>query len=245
MVRATSIAMLNKEIIYWSYSDNALQIRAEEPINVFNNHFKKPNLKELVNINNPENYAKCPSFSSLLKNTYGLKSLLKYKLDVVNKTSKDFDQNFFNKYVRFRDEKSKLASLSFSYIFVAHNNNLEMEILPPFMETNSFTDSANFVGGVVNIGKYVRGLDCAFHVKNNEVNINEDDIYCYVKFRTNNKIQFKRFTWCDEIAQVHDNAVNGSKLYRSTIKPLDWFYKKQKEMKVKEKTIHLIKQNLI
>jgi hypothetical protein len=230
--------ILNKEIvIYWSYTDK-YQIRAEEPVPMVNNYLKKKVPEEY-------DYMWCPSFIEYFKNTYCLKSLFDYKLKFENNgiTSNMHDQTFYNEIVNLRNYNSRMASFAFPYIFIAECDDLEMEYMPSMMENNSFNNTAILIPGQMNIGKYVRPLDCGFHAKKDEVEIKEDDIYAYVKFKTNKKIVFKRFLW-DEELQKEIRSLQITK-YRKHFKPLDWYYKKQQAMKVKERTIKLINNNLL
>jgi len=230
--------MLNEVTVYWSY-DTKYQIRAEEPVPMIKNYFKG---KEATNYQ----YMHCPSFHEQYKNTFCLKSLFDYRIKFQkNDVSSDMhDQKFYEEFLQLRDLKSKLASFHMSYVFIADTKDLEMEYLPSMMENNSFNNSAILVTGKMNIGKYVRPLDCAFHARENRVEIKEGDIYAYVKFNTNKKIKFKRFYNSEKI----ENAITGQRIsdYRTrNFKPLDWFYKKQQAIKVKERTIKLIKENLV
>ena len=236
---------MGKEIVYWSYCNPYTQIRVDDPVNVFTNHFKKQELKDLLE-NYGQNYSRCPSVRDSLRNTFGLKSIYDYSYDVVNDSSDDFDQEFYDSVVMYRDAKSKLASFVFPYIFFAESDNLEMEMLPAFMENNAFTKSANLVVGVFDIGQYFRALDAAFHAKENIVNVEEGDIYSYVRFNTKKKIEFKRFEWTEEFTSIHNAPVTGVKQHRSkTFKPLQWYYDKQHRMKTKQKALKEIKKNLI
>jgi len=236
---------MGKEIVYWSYCNPYTQIRVDDPVNVFTNHFKKQELSDLLE-NYGQNYSRCPSVRDSLRNTFGLKSIYDYSYDVVNDSSDDFDQEFYDSVVMYRDAKSKLASFVFPYIFFAESDNLEMEMLPAFMENNAFTKSANLVVGVFDVGQYFRGLDIAFHAKENIVNVEEDDIFAYVRFNTKKKIEFKRFEWTEELSSINSEPVVGIKQHRSkTFKPLQWYYDKQHRMKTKQKALKVIKENLI
>ena len=236
---------MGKEIVYWSYCNPYTQIRVDDPVNVFNNHFKKEELSDVLK-SYGENYSRCPSVRDSLRNTFGLKSIYDYSYDVVNDSSDDFDQEFYDSVVMYRDAKSKLASFVFPYIFFAESDNLEMEMLPAFMENNAFTKSANLVVGVFDVGQYFRGLDIAFHAKENIVNVEEDDIFAYVRFNTKKKIEFKRFEWTEELSSINSEPVVGIKQHRSkTFKPLQWYYDKQHRMKTKQKALKEIKKNLI
>ena len=228
--------------IYWAYCDNEFQVRAEEPVPIFQNYFKGKDVVE-----NGLHYIRCPAFKDLFKNTFGLKSLFDYDLhfgDAV--TSSMFDQNFYDKMVTVRNKKSNLVSLQFKYILIAEDDSLDMEILPSMMENNSFNATSILIPGVMDVGKYLRVQECAFHCREGKMAIKEDDIYAYIKFNTNENIKFQRFLWTDEIQNTINNPVSGVKDYRRrTFKPLAWYYKKQQALKTKQRAMKLIKQNLL
>ena len=229
---------MNDLVVYWAFHGK-YQIRAKEPVPIIQNYFKN---KEAKNYD----YIRCPSFQEHFYNTFGIKSIFDYniKFDKNGITSDKHDQEFYDEFVYERNLKSKLATFQMSYIFVANNNDLEMEYLQPTLESNSFNNSAILIPGKINIGKYVRPLDCSFHARNTQVKIQENDIFAYVKFNTKRKIKFKRFFYTDKL---HDATMGQriSEYRKKTYKPLDWFYKKQKAIKVKERTIKLIKKNLV
>ena len=210
--------------IYWSYCDTSLQVRADAPIPVMFNYFKGQDITE-----NGLEYVKCPAFKDYFHNTFGIQSLFDYDINFdkfVHSTK--HNQEFFEKMVNVRNEKSKLASFNQSYIFIAENDSLKMECLPSMLENNSFNKTAILIPAVIDIGQYVRPIECAFHCRENKMEINEKDIYSYIKFKTDDKIEFQRFLWTDSIADTIHDTVNGLKDYRKkTFKPLRWYYKKQ------------------
>ena len=224
--------------MYWSYN-NKYQVRAEEPVPMIQNYFKE---KDPV----AYDYIRCPSFIENFKNTFCLKSLFDYRIHFGDDITSDmYDQQFYEEIVVPRNFQSKLASFRFPYIFIAECDDLEMEYLPSMMENNSFNDTAILIAGVLNVGKYVRPLDCAFHARKNKVEIKEDDIYAYVKFKTDKKIKFQRFFSNKELEETISGGATIVDYRKKTFKPLDWYYKKQQTIKIKEQTLALVKQNLL
>ena len=234
--------MTNTSKIYWSYCHNIFQVRANQPVSVITNYFKGKDIQE-----HGLEYVKCPAFKDYFNNTFGLQSLFSYDLTFGDSvSSQQHDQNFFEEMVNVRNEKSRLASFRLEYIFIAKDDNLEMEVLPSMLEANSFNSTAILIPAVMDIGQYLRPIDCSFHCRKNTMDIKEQDIYSYVKFNTNKKIEFERFLWDDTIKQEISNTIVGLKGYRNlNIKPLTWYYKKQQRLKTKERVIKLIKNNLL
>lgn len=228
----------NETTIYWSYWGE-YQIRADEPTPMITNYFKNKDIQQY-------DYMRCPSFKENFVNTFGLKSIFDYRIKFTNNdvTSDMHDQKFYEQFLFTRNLDSKLASFNMHYIFLAENNDLEMEWMPSIMENNSFNNSAILIPGKLNIGKYVRFLDCAFHARKKTVEVKENDIYAYVRFNTNKKIKFKRFYCTDEIENLMKRQ-NITKYRGNAFKPLEWYYKKQQAIKLKDRVMKLIKQNLV
>ena len=231
--------------IYWSYCDAQHQIRAEEPIPILKNYWKdKRNVEESGFM-----HVRCPAFKDMLQNTFGIKSLYDYNLEISKKeaVSTLHDQEFFDKFIVVRDLETRLISFLSSYIFIAEDNDLEMEILPSVLENNKFNKTSMLLPATFNIGKYIRPIECAFHCRDDNWEIEEEDIYSYVKFKTDKKINFKRFVWDEQHEKVVLNAKpTASHTYRKKIlKPLDWYYKKQQGIKTKQRMLELVKKTLV
>ena len=233
--------MFNKKTtIYWSYG-NTMQVRAEEPAPLLKTYFRDKNPHDY-------DYNRCPAFAELNKNTFSLKSVFDYNLSFDAKDTKvvstSQDQGFFDNMVMMRSYKSRLASIKQPFIFIAEDDSLEMEFLPSFMENNSFNKTSIFIPGTLDIGKYVRPLDCAFHTRGDKFRIDEGDIYAYVRFKTDNKIKFKEFLWNDDIQRsTLGQTITAHRKWN--YKPLQWFYDKQARMKMHERTLKLVKQSLL
>jgi hypothetical protein len=234
---------MKKSKIYWSYIDTEQQIRAKEPVPIYSNYFKDKDVKKLG-----LTYSKCPAFREFLHNTFGLKSLYDYDLEFKGEevSATMHDREFFEKKVLIRNMESRMASIGLKYIMIAEEDSLEMEYLPSFLENNMFNETTQFIPAIMDIGKYVRMLDCAFHCRKNKMEVREDDIYAYIKFKTNNEIELQRFLWTDEINKTILDTNTGLLNYRrQTFKPLDWYYKKQQAIKTKQRVLKLIKENLL
>ena len=157
-------------------------------------------------------------------------------------------QNYFkNKDIKKQGlEYVRCPAFKDFYIFIAVDESLEMEFLPSNMENNAFNKSSIIIPAVLDVGKYVRIQECAFHCREDKMEIKENEIYSYVKFKTNNQIKLQRFLWTDAIENVIEDSMIGLKHYRRrTFKPLEWYYKKQQAFKTKQRVIKLLKENLL
>ena len=236
----------NEVVIYWSYGDEN-QIRAEKPCPVIATYLKDKDL-------NLYQYARCPSFIEIYNNTFGLKSLFSWDITFNNNNDNPLinpnnftPQDFLNKQLFIRDLTTRTVSITIPYFFLTREDSLEMEYMTSGMENNSFNETAILINGKLDIGQYARTLDCAWHARKNEFKMDVGDIYAYVKFRTDKKIIFKQFLWNNDIQE----AVHGLSIQRGTqeafrnFKPLKAYYKEQQRMKVKERTLKLIEENLL
>ena len=223
--------------IYWSYG-NEYQIRAEEPVPVIQNYFKNKDPDEYE-------YIRCPSFREHYKNTFGLKSPFEFDLtwDGDSASTNLRNQAFYDEIFYVRNWKSRNASLFYKYFFIT-DEPLEMEYISSSLENNDFNKYAYLVNGKFDIGKYVRPLDCAFHTRGDKFRVDEGDIYAYVRFKTDNKIEFKEFLWNDDIQRsTLGQTITAHRKWN--YKPLQWYYDKQARMKMHERTLKLVKQSLL
>ena len=112
-------------------------------------------------------------------NVYGMKSLYSYKLIQEGTQFKSplYGQDFFDTNVRIFSTEEKLISLHPHTIFVTDSPSLEMSIEHPYFEDNKFTKTCYTIPGTVDIGKYYRFIDFAFHIKKeyNTFEIDEGD----------------------------------------------------------------------
>ena len=92
------------------------------------------------------------------------------------------------------------------FVFFTEDPSLEMSLLPAYLEDNSVVNNTIMVPGKIDIGKYFRGLQFAFHMKQNcnKIIFNRKEICCYVKFHTKKKFKFKQFFWTPEINEMNE-----------------------------------------
>ena len=177
--------------IYWACNEKEW-LRAKEPEPIYTNFIK--NIKDK---NSKLNL--CPSVKKYMNNTFSIKSIYDYSFTInenKNVFSEMHDQNFFNAHVQIRSMDDKLFSFKQQFLFFTEEKSLLMSAgLFPFLENNNITKKCIPIPGTVDIGKWFRQMDFAFYLKNdfNNFNIEENEIYQYVTFHTNKKINFKQF----------------------------------------------------
>jgi len=228
-------------IIYWACNEDEW-LRAEEPNSVYKTFIK--------NIKDKNTQAElCPAIKDYTKNTFSIKSLYDYNFEILKDTgqivSKMHDQEFFNKHVMIRSNIDKLFSFSQSYIFFTEKKSLKMSAsVFPYLEDNNITKTCIPVPGTFDIGKWFRATEFGFYLKANinEFNINQNEIYQYINFQTDDKIIFKQFMVNEKIKKYLSD-VNVSKNHRKIKNiPLQEYYLM---LKHKKYIIDEIKNNLI
>ena len=115
-------------------------------------------------------------------------------------------------------------------------------------QDNKFTATCYVVPGILDIGKYYRFLDFAFHIKKeyNTFEIDEGDTQLYLRFHTKEKIRFKQYYMTDRLREYafmveHIKEFSSNK----TSRPLSYFYKIYKKSNLKNRILKEIKGNLV
>jgi len=152
-------------------------------------------------------YAKCPAFYEHTKNTFVLQSpvTFRFKFDPEKKEyATDNEKLFQSKFLE--PDPSGIVQFKFGYVFFAENP-LMMSQMHPFLHNNTFTRNGSIVYGEFDIGKWLRNLAMGIvldpAIKEYEFNIKESDVYSYIRFHTEDRVNLKRFEMTNN---VHDIA---------------------------------------
>lgn len=226
--------------VYWSCL-NKEHLRAIKPKSVIQEYSRDKKLEDYT-------YLRCPAFIDTLKNTYSLKSLYEVSLWLEDKNLYcDLTQDFYNQNLQLRNRENKLVSLDHKYIFFTDEPSLTMSIQQPFLEQNDFANKSILVTGEMDIGKWFRPLDLAFHFKNdvNSISFEKDDNLMYAKFHTNKPIKFYRFYPTDKLQQYMIDAICIRNYTGKIMKTLDYYYKIFKNNNMKKEILTEIKNNIL
>jgi hypothetical protein len=228
--------------VYWSMLRKEW-MRAKEPQRVLKNFYEKKLHSDLPK----ENYHKCPFVYEYLKNTYSLHSLYDYSFFVKDNavSSTMFDQNFFDNNVLIRSVEKKLFSFSQPFVFFTEEKSLKMSAPEfPYLENNNITQRCIPIVGQFDIGKYFRTIDFPFFLRPQyeEFRIEEGEIFGYVNFDTEKKINFKQFYPTNKIISYVESSTSLSKNKKTRFLNPETFYN---NFKIKNQVIKEIKLNLI
>lgn len=224
--------------VYWTVLEDE-SLRAVPPISIEKKFFTmKPHIKG----NHLAITGQCPAIRNYFKNIYGLSSIYDYrfKIDGQEVTSDMYDQDFFDQHVIIRDTSQKFFSFRQSSVFFTDEKSLEMtSYLYPFLENNDVAKRCIPLTAGFDIGKWFRNIEFPFFLKDefNEFNVNQGDIYCYIKFNTEEKIRFKEFYATDKIRSFVNLSIKSAH-NKSSLYTLKNFYDMAKYKKIILKEIN-------
>ena len=225
--------------VYWSCLEDQW-LRANPPVPVYKDFLNKSQYPET-------GIQKCPAFTAELKNVYGIKSLYEYNFSIEDNNLKSnmYDQPFFDRHVLIRSLKERTFSFLQYYTFFTESDSLLMSAnIQPYLENNNpINDRCICFPGVFDIGKWYRNLDFAFYLKEqyDQFIINEDQIFCYIKFHTGEKINFIQHRHSPKLVSLLSEVI-ASKTFTSSSRNLITYYKM---FKTKKMIINEIKKNIL
>lgn len=237
-------------IVYWAaYTEfgTVSQFKFQEPHPVWKSI--NETYRELPPI---ENFKMCPATQDFYKNVFELQFPCNYHLDISREgggtrlTSPDHDQKFFDEMIMFRSTGHGLYSYNVRYIFFCEQS-LEISMEPAYFSNTDFAAKTMLLSGKFDIGRWFRPFDCAFVIRDGveTIDMTENDPFAYLRFHTEEKIEFKRFNRSDSIKQLHLElfGIRGQKLQK--VYPLSYFYSVYERIKIKKLLAKEIQSNLM
>jgi hypothetical protein len=179
-------------------------MRSTEPGLVSKSYYKKfhPDSKShLSSIN------RCPFFNGYLNNLYEVKSIYDYEFYLEDGAVKTnyYNDSFIDKHLVIRSMENKMFSFTQKYIFFTDSDSLLMNTYEaPIFEDNNITQNCYPLPGQVDIGKWFTNLEFPFHLKSDRFKVNLGEVMYYLKFHTNEKINFKQFMVNNNILKYLD-----------------------------------------
>jgi len=235
---------VGKSIVYYGYIGNDMYVEPEKvwPTAIGNCLL----LSKLHSDGTAGGVTKCPAFKEFYKNTFLITSPFDYKLNITDRKFQcyDYDQDFYDRYIITRDVSNRVLSLRApEIIFFSEDKNLELEMLPPLLSPNMFSNCL-YITGKYNIGKHFRTLELALALREDkELEINSGDSLYYVRFNTDNEVELRRFLFNTELMQIITYITN-IRTYTKKIKPLCEYYTKAMQFGYRNKILKNIRKNL-
>lgn len=232
--------------VYWAVSNPTNQSPISKAL--YTEPFKLDNKSVLPKIQFPEkhnNWKLCPAFLDGVENIYGLKFPLDLDVNIShNNIETNYDYDVSNYLIKMRDFERKFFSIGINLVFFS-DGDLEMELLPPYLEDNDFINKAVSVPGKFNIGKWLRPIDLALVMKGNHTRLRakKNDVFNYIRF--NKPVKFVQFDYTQELSDIQKDILR-SKMILGTKSPvLNYYYSLFKNSKYRHKILHLIKENIL
>jgi hypothetical protein len=231
---------MNNEItVYWT-TYNSERLRSSEPIDLYKEYINK---RSSMNIG----LNMCPAFKGYMNNMFGLQSIFDYEFKINGNEFllKNYNKDFFEKNVSVRSLQDKVFSFNQNHIFFTEEKNLEMSSgIQPFLEDNNINKRCIIIPGTMDIGKWFRPIDFAFVLKDefDEFKIKEKEVFQYINFNTDSKINFKEFHMNEKLFYYKDLVVNAKSNRRVKIRSLNEYYSM---FNIKKNVLKEIKENLV
>jgi len=194
------------------------------------------------------NFKMCPAYLDHIHNTFKLKFPIDYDLtfDTQGVGNSQYNEDFFNYFVSIRDFESRYFGFKVNLIFFTEDD-LTMSLMPPYLESTKLATSVTSVPGTFNIGKWFRPIDyaCFLNPGTNKLSIKKGDTFNYVKFHTQDKIEFVQFDYVEELENIQKDILRSKMILGSSSPKLDYFYKMFKNSRYKKKILNTIKHNIL
>ena len=201
--------------------------------------------KDIADGNRMTHIHRCPAFNDHLRNVFTLKSIYDYDLSFSGNSlgSHMYDQEFFDEMITVRSMENRFISYNMQYIFFTEEESLKTSFYEfPFLEDNDFTKKCIIFPGVYDIGKWFRNTELAFILKpeHNSLNIKQGDVYSYMRFHTDESINFIQFRYNNLLDEYKNDGFNMT-FFEPRVKLLN-YYKLQKNKKL---ILKEIKNNIV
>jgi len=200
----------------------------------------------VVNARTLGNYIQCPAFIQSIKNTYIFRSSVDYSIGWNKNKNYIYStaggQKEFDRLIIVRDGTNGCFSFLQQCPMFISEAPLLFEQTNAYFHDNDFTKKVIFCRGEYDIGKHYRAVEVAGYLRNEElVDIRKNDVLCYFKFFTEEKIKFVRFWTTPEFSQLV-NAQHNLKTHKRII-PLNLWYENNAKF-YRKKLLSLVKKNL-
>ncbi len=196
-------------------------------------------------------YFVCPAVSSKFKRTLIFNFPSNASYNFINNENDFKIKNLSENYITI--EKIRDSSVNFGptlllglhYIFFAEES-LVTTFSPPMFSRPRYTKHGAIVPGEFDIGQWFRPFNAEIQTweNNGELHFEENEPLFYVEFKTNRKIELKRFTMDDQLVSLSSATVS-SKNILGSFRSLNQKYNDFKNIGMREKVLTQIKKNLI
>jgi hypothetical protein len=204
---------------------------------------KRSNMKAIAS----DDLALCPAFGNYFNNTFSVKCLYDYDFEIKDKGihSQMYDQDFYDRAFALRDMDHNFMSLKTNVLHMILDKPVEVSQIQPTMGKGDLAKFANVVPGTFNPYYHPRAFDSAYWFNKNKISLKEGDDAYYIKFHTNEKVEFKKINYDNELLHIFHDITKRRDMTKRVI-PLPEWYKNGIKLKRNKRLLDIIKKkNLI
>lgn len=235
--------------IYWSpHLENNQSTAGQVLLSIEPEPLLKSFIKKHKSIEGFANYIKCPSVKEWMQNTYVVFADrdMTVKVDKQHLSVTGTDEEEVKDILPTNGHG--VVQFNFSHYFIA-DKSVNATLLPPFMEENYKSNTLCFYGGF-DIGRWARPFLQGAFFKSDEsriVSIKRGDPLFYIRFETNEKINFKPFFMTHNVLTLTTNGAisKRSMKFGGPPRPLEWFYNLTRGKSIHKKLINEIEKSLL
>lgn len=228
----------------WGHPSNELAERFlsySDPVNVLQD------LQSNINKENKsDNFLNCPAFVNQYKNAYLFKSPTFADIEIqpngIVGNNGTTSKHLISKQPSLLNAHT--IKVYANWIFFCEDT-MHMESMHPFMHETSASKYGYYVPGGFDISQWFRPLEYAFQMypNCNKFKINQDEPMLYVRFNTNERIQFKKFQMNEELFNYSISCVRLKDFWHQ--RNLKKLYEMFNASKIKKSILSQIKNNIM
>jgi hypothetical protein len=191
----------------------------------------------------------CPAFTQMHKNTYVFSNSLESSFGYDNNTNELFSkkENFIGASIKRPPSlnSSLIISYNLKWIFFCEEN-VSIEVTPPYFNNFSYSNQGTFVPGSFNINTWFRSVNADFNMWENSTDflIKKDDPIFYAKFTSEKNVILKRFAMNKELHRIYTSCVRYPDVFGRFNKLSD-MYTDFKKSNTNLLVAKLVKENLV
>lgn len=241
--------MKNSITVYYASPDNLQEtqdwsILYKEPKSL--NSYLLDNLNKNRNkdVNNRA-YMSCTAFQRMTSNTYVIENPMTSSY-TFNETIESTSKNSLSILIKREPQLNNQILFEYDYpiIFFAEES-LEIQYTPPYFLNAPHMQYGAVTPGQFNIGKWFRPIQTEINLWENinTFSIKKDEPLAFINFLTDKNINFIKFHMSEDLSKIMNVCSTGS-VWEQNV-PLINRYKRFHESQMIEKTLKLIKNNIL
>lgn len=189
-------------------------------------------------------FLKCPAFTGMYRNTFTINNPYDFRVTAADTGFQiEMPSPPQSPIADQRAEFPRFFSIYTPALFlISDSDSLEFEQVPPLLH-NPVPDAAYCTGGF-DCAKHFRKLELALVGKKDIVHdFKAGEPLYYIRFKTDEKVQFKRFFYTKKMDALLGAFIDKPFLTKRVL-PLSYYYDAVKKMGLKSRVIKEIKENL-